>query len=301
MNAGYEKQDAFGRFNPGVEFAFFIGAILFSVLFNHPAFIAVSLFASAAYYLCLKGSAGIRRLLLFLPLFLIVAAVNPLFNTYGKTVLFNVFGRPYTLEAVYYGMANAGILISLLIWYLCYGEVMTSDKFTSIFANLIPSLSMLLVMILRMIPSFQKKTEQITGARRCLGLTPEKDSSFKEKMSGTAVILSAMTSWALENAVITSDSMKCRGYGAGKRSNFNIYRFDARDLSLAVLLGLLAALTAYSGFKGCASATFTPDLSIGAVEGLTLAGLCAYGAFCFLPTFLDIRESVIWHILRSRI
>ena len=297
----YEKNDAFGRYNPGVEFAFFIGVIVFSALFTHPAFIAVSLLAAVSYYLCLKGRAGLRRLLFFLPLFLFITAINPLFNVNGKTVLFHVFGRPYTLEAVWYGMANSGIFISLAVWYLCYGEVMTSDKFTGIFGNLIPSLSMLLVMVLRLIPSFQKKTGQIAGARRCLGLTPEDQGSLGDKLRSGTVILSAVTSWALENSVVTSDSMRSRGYGAGKRSNFNIYRFDGRDAALAAVLAAGFLLTAWAGLKGLASATYTPDFHVGGITGLTLTGLAAYAAFAFTPTILNLTESLQWHILRSRI
>ncbi len=297
----YEKQDAFSRFNPGVEFSFFIGAILFSVLFNHPAFIAVSLAGACSYFLCLKGRKGARRLLLYLPVFAAISLANPFFNTYGKTLLFNVFGRPYTLEALYYGMANAGVFCSMLIWYGCYGDVMTSDKFTSMFGSLIPSLSMLLMMILRLVPSFQRKTEQIRGARRCLGLTAEAQSSLSEKLESGTVVLSAMTSWALENSVITSDSMRSRGYGAGKRTSFSVYRFDRRDLAAALFLVACAVLTSVAGIKGFANATYTPDLYVGAIKGAGLAGLISYFAYCFTPTFLNIRESLIWHFLRSRI
>ena len=68
-------------------------------------------------------------------------AVNPLFNTYGATLLFTYFDRPYTLEALYYGAALAAVFVHMLLWFGCYNAVLTSDKFTSLFGNLIPALS----------------------------------------------------------------------------------------------------------------------------------------------------------------
>ena len=48
-------------------------------------------------------------LLGLLPMFLILTTINPLFNTYGAHILFSVFGRPYTLEALLYGAAIASV------------------------------------------------------------------------------------------------------------------------------------------------------------------------------------------------
>ena len=47
-----------------------------------------------------------------------------------------------------------------------------------------------------------------------------------------------MSTWSLENAIETADSMKSRGYGLPGRTAFSIFRFDRRDkLALPVLLG----------------------------------------------------------------
>jgi energy-coupling factor transport system permease protein len=61
------------------------------------------------------------------------------------------------LEALYYGSAIAAMFVVMLIWFGCYNDVLTSDKFTSLFGNVIPSFSLLLVMVLRMIPNLMRK------------------------------------------------------------------------------------------------------------------------------------------------
>ena len=56
-----------------------------------------------------------------------------------------------------------------MLWFGCYSEVLTSDKFTSLFGNWIPALSLLLVMVLRLIPEFMRKTKQIAADRSAIG------------------------------------------------------------------------------------------------------------------------------------
>ena len=87
-------RDSFSNRHPLVNFLFFLGAIGMGVVIQHPAYLVSGVLASVIYYLLLHGRKGLRFLLLLLPLCLVLTVVNPLFNTYGETVLFSVFGRP---------------------------------------------------------------------------------------------------------------------------------------------------------------------------------------------------------------
>ena len=142
------KRDAFSRCHPLVNFLFFLGAIGFGVMIQHPAYIAAGCAASAGYCMLLQPRTGWKLILGMLPVLLAVAAVNPLFNLEGETVLFILFGRPYTLEALLYGASVGGVFVVMMLWFGCYNKVLTSDKFISLFGTAIPSLSLLLVMVL---------------------------------------------------------------------------------------------------------------------------------------------------------
>lgn len=286
------KQDAFSRYHPAVNFLYFVLAIGFGVVFQHPAYMTAASFGSAAYYLLLKGRRGIKTILLLLPVFLLIGLVNPLFNTLGETELFLLFGRPYSLEALYYGLVVGGIFVVMILWFGCYNVVLTSDKFTSLFGNLIPALSLLLVMVLRMIPNLMRKAVQISGARKSIGKTAE-NGSKKESVKNGMTILSALTDWALEGSIITADSMRCRGYGAAKRTNFQIYRMTTRDWVLLMLTVLFGAIT----ILGEKTAEFIPTLQISPLSW----HFGIYCLFLLIPTALHLKEAVTWHILRSRI
>lgn len=290
--------DAFSNCHPAVNFTFFVGAIGCAVVIQHPAYLAMGILSGITYYLLLHGRKGIQNILAMLPVFLILTFANPLFNQYGERVLFRYFGRPYTLEALLYGLAIGGIFLEMLLWFGCYNAVLTSDKFTALFGNLIPSLSLLLVMVLRLIPNFLRKAAQIAGARKSIGKGAAEGDTTREKLEDGMSILGALTSWALEGSVVTADSMRSRGYGTAKRTSFMIYRMTGLDLGL---LAAMAALFGIAVFIGDKSAAFTPILSIAPIGGWNLLGLLAYGMFLLLPTALHIKEAIQWHISRSRI
>ncbi len=292
------RSDAFSKRHPAVNFAFFLGAICAAVVIQHPAYLAVGIVSGSCYYLLLHRRKGLRNILSMLPLFLVLTLINPLFNRYGERVLFWYFGRPYTWEALLYGMAISGIFLEMLLWFGCYNAVLTSDKFTALFGNVIPALSLLLVMVLRLIPNFMRKATQIAGARKSIGKGAAEGDTNKEKLEDGMSILGALTSWALEGSVVTADSMRSRGYGTGKRSSFMIYTMTSLDWGLLAAFSVLLGLVAFVGDK---TATFTPELFIARIEGWNSLGLAAYGVFLLLPTVLHIKEAIQWHISRSRI
>ena len=290
-------KDAFSKCHPAVNFLFFVGAIGISVVIQHPAFLLAGILTGAVYYLLLNGKKGFRTILGLLPMFLILTAINPLFNTLGVTPLFYLWGRPYTMEALLYGAALASMFVIMMLWFGCYNKVLTSDKFTSLFGSLIPAISLLLVMILRMIPNFIRKTEQIIGARKSIGKGAGEAATTKEKLGDGMTVLGTLTSWALEDSVVTGDSMRARGYGCAKRTSFMIYRMKAADWLLVAVMTALLVLTVTALCLGQSTAVFVPNIEIMPPSW----GLAAYTFYLLIPTALHIKEAIQWHISRSKI
>lgn len=299
---GKNSKDIFSTYNPVINFSFFMGAVILGMFFVHPAFLACSLILSFAYYITIHKTQSFKFLMGMIPLFIVLAAINPLFNTSGNTVLFTYLGaRPYTLEALFYGIAIAAMFVSILTWFACYNAVMTSDKFLYMFGRAAPSVSLVLSMILRLIPSFQRKASQIAGARKCIGKAGEAGTR-REKIENGMTVMSTLTTWALEGGIVTADSMRSRGYGSGRRTSFAIYRFDKRDGFILMMMIVLIAVVLVSAGLGGAAVSYVPSLEISPMsEPYTLAASAAYFIFLAIPTALNITEEIIWHILRSRI
>jgi len=153
---------------------------------------------------------------------------------------------------------------------------------------------LLLVMVLRMIPNLMRKAMLLTDFRKSIGKGGGEGGKTKEKLSNGMNLLSALTDWALEGSIVTADSMRSRGYGAAKRTSFQIYRFTALD-GILILLELL--LPAAVLFAGNMEAEFTPAVSIAPVTW----GLGLYGVYLLIPTVLYLKEAIQWHISISKI
>ena len=95
--------------------------------------------------------------------------------------------------------------------------------------------------------------------------------------------------------------MRARGFGSGKRSSFNVYRFTAADTVCMVIFAVLLAVVIFAVASGAATAEYTPALNVAPVKGRNIIGLLAYCVFVFTPAVLRIREDIKWHSLRSGI
>ena len=295
------KQDAFSKLHPAVNLLFFVGAIAFGVLLQHPVYLLAGIFASGLYYLFLNGRNGIKNILLMIPLFIFVTLFNPIVNTRGVTVLFTYLDRPYTLEALVYGVAVAATFVLMIIWFGCYGKVLTGDKFTCLFGNLAPSLSLLLVMVFRMIPNLLQKAKQIIGARSSIGKGTDEKSSFKDKLNSGMTVIGVLTSWALEGSITTSDSMRSRGYGTSKRTSFTVYRMTKTDWISAFVMFALLGIVIFFAANGGMNAEFLPERNIAPINSKNITGFIAYLGYLMIPTILNVKEVIRWKISKSKI
>lgn len=284
-----------------MNFLFFAGAACFGVFFQHPLYLLAGVLASACYYLLLHGRRGWRTMGFLAPLFLFLMLLNPVVNTRGDTPLFLLLGRPYTLEALIYGVVVAAIFVVMALWMGCCNKILTGDKFTCLFSNWMPSLSLLLVMVFRMIPNFNRKARQIIGARSSIGKGATFDAAARQRLEAGMAALGILTSWALEGGIVTGDSMRARGYGTAKRTSFMAYRMAAADWILtAVMLALMGAVAAFASM-GCARAEFFPEWDIAPMRGVNLICFAAYFGYLLIPVMLTVKGELQWSISRYRI
>ena len=288
------KRDPFSQFHPLVSFLYFVWVIAMGTVIRHPAYIGMACLMAGIYYGLLKG----RKILPFLgglvPLALLVTVLNPLFNTRGEHILFTLWNRPFTLEALCYGGVTAGIFVLTFLWFGCYNAVLTGDKFTALFGNLIPALSLLLVMVLRMIGEQSRKLKQILNARSGIGKGMTEQNTRGEKLRNGMTALSALTDRALEGSIVTGDSMKARGYGSGKRTSFAKKKMKSGELFLLILLCSLGIGTLVLGGFWAEYDRMIRVASLG-------WGFGAYGILVSLPVLLHIKEAILWRRLRSKI
>lgn len=288
-------RDSFSSYHPIINFLYFVLVLIFTMFFMHPVSLVISLLSAVAYSVCLNGTKALRfSLTAVLPMMLIAALVNPIFNHEGATILtYLPSGNPLTLESMVYGVASAFMLAGVILWFSCYSTVMTSDKFVYLFGRVIPALSLVLSMTLRFVPKFKAQLQVVSEAQACAGRDTANGSLLQRAKNGVT-ILSILVTWSLENAIETADSMKSRGYGLPGRTAFSIYRFDSRD-KLALLWLLLCGGYIVLGWAlGGLRWWYYPMIS-GELTGIFPISLqLVYLSLCLTPVILNRMEVQKW-------
>lgn len=294
-------KDSFSTFHPFVNFLYFVVVLLFSMIFMHPIFQGIALFSAVAYSFMLKGKKAIKfNLLYMVPFLLFMAIMNPVFNHQGVTILFYLNnGNPITKESILYGVAAACMFVTVIIWFSCYNAVMTSDKFIYIFGKILPALSLIFSMVLRFVPRYLAQIKVISNAQKCIGRDVTQGNLLARARNGIT-ILSIMTTWALENAIETADSMKSRGYGLPGRTSFSIFRLDARDKVVLSLLAGLITMVAIGAAMGENTMRFYPSIKASAITPFSILIYIAYFALCMIPVLINMVEAMKWKSIESK-
>ncbi|MBO5666848.1 MAG: energy-coupling factor transporter transmembrane protein EcfT [Firmicutes bacterium] len=302
MSSTRRDGGAFAGYHPLVNFLYFVLVLLGAMIFMHPLALTISLVGAFTYSVVLSGKKALKFNIKYcIPMMLITALVNPAFNHEGMTILTYLRnGNPLTLESVIYGIAAAAMLITVIIWFSCYNAVMTSDKFVYLFGRIIPSLSLILSMVLRFVPRFKEQIRVISNAQKCVGRDVSNGGLMDRAKHGLK-ILSIMTTWALENAIETADSMKSRGYGLPGRTAFSIFRFDKRDRKALLAIALTGGLTYGGAFAGTMYWRYFPSMKGVNIGPISILTFLAYGALCLVPVAIQLWEEHTWKRLQSNI
>jgi len=293
-------QDRFSTFHPIINFGYFVVVLLFSMLFMHPIFQAIALFGAVCYSIQLKGRRAIRfNVLYMLPFLLVMAAMNPAFNHAGVTILFYLkSGNPITLESILYGIAAACMFVTVIIWFSCYNVVMTSDKFIYLFGKIMPALSLILSMVLRFVPRYINQIKVISNAQKSIGRDVSQGNMVTRARNGIRILF-IMTTWALENAIETADSMKARGYGLPGRTSFSTFRFDRRDRGMLAVMLLLVTCILIGAAKGENTMRFFPSVKMVDISLFSIVIYMAYFMLVLLPVIVNIVEAMKWKRIES--
>lgn len=177
---------------------------------------------------------------------------------------------------------------------------MTADKYLYVFGSVLPGVSLLLSMALRFVPKFTAHMRAVAAAQASLGCGAREGGAWQRLRSG-ARVLSVTVSWALESGITAADSMKSRGYGAGRRTYFGNYRFTGATACSAPCLRSRLRACAWASARGALYVRYYPSMRIGSAGALGAVCAACFALLCFLPLLLDGKEALTWRRLRSNI
>ncbi len=291
----------FGDCHPAVNLIFFAGIAVFGMLFRHPATVAVCFFCALIYYIRLCGKRAVKSFFCFIvPMLVFVVIMNGLFSHYGNTVLFTLpSGSSVTLESVTYGFILGAAAVSIIMWFFCYNEIVTEDKFLYVFGKILPAGALVISMALRFIPLYRNRLRIISEAQSGIG-TGYKNGGFIQKIRNGGRIISILITWSLENSVEVSDSMRAKGYGLKGRKSYSCYRWKHRDVLLICLMLLLYGIMTVGYINNSLNCVYTPQIKICPLSGFGAVTAAAFALLCLMPLITDLKEDIKWNRLKSK-
>ena len=312
--------DEFSRYHPVVNLIFYLLVLGTTMFQMSVGLVFISLFSSVVYYFMLKKTEGLKYCAVVVGIIIVSAIINPLFSHKGGTLLFYLFtGNPVTLESIIYGLIGA-----MLLWFSTFNQVMGVERILGAIGKVLPNVSLLITMIMRFIPQYTRHQRKVSMVNKVnkrnydekINLLnrekTEKENVIEarkrqKKKNGIDKIIDSIkegsrtfsitTTWALENSIYTADSMKARGFGTGRRTNYSNYKFQKRDYLLMGWLVILWLVVVFSLEKEKVYTYYYPFIQ---VKNNVVVYLI-YGLLCLTPVLINVKEEIRWLILKSRI
>ena len=317
--------DEFSRYHQVVNLIFYLLVLGTTMFQMSVGLVFISLFSAVVYFFMLKKTEGLKYCAVVVGIIIVSAIINPLFSHKGGTLLFYLFtGNPVTLESIIYGLISAIIIGAMLLWFSTFNQVMGVERILGAIGKVLPNVSLLITMIMRFIPQYirhQRKVSMVNKVnKRNYGekinlLNREKTEKEnvieackkQKKKNGIDKIIdnikegsrtfSITTTWALENSIYTADSMKARGFGTGRRTNYSNYKFQKRDYLLIGWLVILWLVVVFSLEREKVYTYYYPFIQVKNNGVVYLI----YGLLCLTPVLINVKEEIRWLILKSRI
>lgn len=289
----------FKRMHPIPAAVYFAAVIVISMFTMHPVFIILSLAGSVLGCAVLGGRKAFSGWPFYVIVFLLTALINPLVVHRGQTVLFYIGLRAVTAEALIYGFAAAGVLVSVLMWFKCMGLVLTDDKIMYLFGRTLPKTALVISAATRLVPLFVRQIRVSADTQKCMGAGTGK--GMRGRISMAARVFSANISRSLEDAVETAASMRARGYGAAKRSSYAPFKAGASDILSGAVIALLLAAVIYGLISGAAEFSYYPSPALVAADPHSLTIYICYGLLLLLPVLTSAAGRIKWKYCMSAI
>ncbi len=277
-------------FNPIVLLIYFIYVLFISIFSFNPILLISGMLGAVLYCLVVSDKRSLlKSITACIIILLAVTITNPLFSHNGKTVLFFINDNRVTFEAFVYGAVLGLCITEVILWFKCFNLVFDTERFIFLFGKISPKLALVLSMTLRFIPNFIKSFREINRTQKLI--------SNKRRLKRYLNSFSAVITQAMENSIITSDSMNSRGYGSKKRTFYSRFRFTLSDAVFLIITSVLFVLSVV--YK--TDFTYYPELIFPSINFLEALGYLSFIILTFIPFIYELKEGIRWKYLISKI
>lgn len=266
--------------------------MIVTMVYLHPILLiseALILFVICFFYLSYKQIGRFLKLSVWMGIAIIM--LNVLFNQNGSIVLWTIFSRSFTLEALVAGGLYFLSYLCLLLLFILLNQMLGSAKLLLLGAKRLPQFTLLLLISLRFLKLFTSRMKQIQAVQTVQGVSVA-TGSLKARLHNGGLLVKALLVSSLEEALVSADSMSARGYGLKKRTHYQHYLISRRDVVLASLMLVVTIGLCY--FQEQGQFTLYPLTSPLAVSWLGVLLFSVSGLLVALPIIIEGMDRLWW-------
>jgi len=247
--------------------------LVLALILFHPLYLAAVL---AAVLLAVWSAGGLKMwegyLRFTLPLALLLVVINLLTNRTGETIFWRspplpLVGRlEFTLEALCYGAAMAGRLVTVTGVFCLYNLTVHPDRLLGLFAKLAWRSALTTSLATRLYPAMVSSLFSIREALQVRGVNFE-EGSVIERAKKYSFVLRVLLFSSLEDSLQLAEAMQARAFGIGRRSSYCREEFRPRDWLVLGGCALSLATTLAGLYFHWGSFSYYPHLSSFSLSG----------------------------------
>ena len=270
------------RYHPGVITLYFAAMLVFTVWFQQPVFLALSLFTALVVSKATLGDQWGRRLGWSLLLGAIIGIWWAVFARFGDTILIdNLLGNPLTMEGLVYSATLWVRVTAVVLWWESLLRLVPAERLLTLTGKVFPHLSLYGTVLLRFLPQFRRQRQGIQAARAGIGIAESwREKTRRESMTAT---------WGLESIQRTVQAMRCRGYSLRRRTTYQVTWLKHGDRLLLLLEGWGIVLLLCGWALNQTRAWYDPELIVNRVTPLSGMFYAVYVLFALLPVELALQ------------
>lgn len=288
------RYSPFYNIHPLAQVIYYLACLTFTLMFNNPIYLVSILLTVILLGLMYEQpKVIIKSLKFYLIVSVFIVLINVISIRRGRNILFYVFGKEITLEALLYGIIMAISLMSVFLIFTSFNKIITQDRFLFVFSKISKRLAFILMMAIRWIPVLNKTAADINMIQTTKGVdyTTKNKRSLLKKL---AVNLEILLGYSMENSMITAESMKARGYETtGKKRTFYFnYKLNNFDVLVLIVEGMLIAFNIYYYMHGYGEIDIYRKLTVESFWYVYLPAYISFLTLCFIPFLIELRGAI---------
>lgn len=271
------------------------------MLLQHPVFLLTSFILIFLFNVTLDKGSDLKKW--FWPISIMVLFIimlTPFFNRRGNHILFYLFDNPVMLEAIIQGVMIALALSGVLALFVTFNIVLHANKFLFLFSKIIPQWALLIMLSMRFVPLLQRKIKNMEEVQLAKG-TSLKQGTIRERAKNGMQLLQMLLTSSLEDSIQAADSMTARGYGIGKRTNYQAYIMKQSDWMALFYMIVLSVILFFGWHLKLGVLQLLPALDPIWQGGMQNVMLIAWILLIGFPILIEGKEVIKWKFYHHKI